>query len=107
MKWSPATFPFRLSWVHLDFAIATRFSVGSVGAHIVIGTAAVVKSLMKAPPTHPTVAHYCEGKTNTKPSPAPNKYHKYTNAKDLLKSESLVREKPTEKAGGTRVTLNR
>ena len=33
----------------------------------------------------PTVAHFCEGKTNTEPSPAPNKYHKYTNAKDLLK----------------------
>ena len=38
-----------------------------------------------SPPTHPTVAHFCEGKTNTEPSPAPNKYHKYTNAKDLLK----------------------
>ena len=36
-------------------------------------------------------------KTNTEPSPAPNKYHKYTNAKDLLKyrqrREGLVGEK--------------
>ena len=73
--------------MHLYFAIVAighhPFSVGPVGPHIVIGRAAVVvvKSLMKAP----TVAHFCEGKTNTEPSPAPNKYHKYTNAKDLLK----------------------
>ena len=73
--------PFRLSSVHLDFAISTRFQLVPWGPHIVTGTAAAVKSLMKAP----TVAHFCEGKTNTEPSPAPNKYHKYTNAKDLLK----------------------
>ena len=100
-----ATFPFRLSSGAFRFCHGHPFSVGPVAPHIVIGTLAVVKSLMKAPQLHTFV------RARLIPNPHPRQINITNIQMPKTCSNTFAPEsgagKTNGKSGGTRVTLNR